>query len=287
MNRSRGLTSSGASSRANATSTRSKRPSSPLYDSTVRRQRRRQRRRLVHRHEAHPQTALGEAARQVELRDVAAEEVLQVDRRDQQVDPLEGASGRRSAPAAGLSARVRVGLGGSIERPCGQRAARGQAGAEAQAPAGAPLRPARSVTACRQTIPAAAAALHAERLVSPGEGPARRSRSQAMASAERSPARPGARRGASLRSSAHRSAARGSWRTARSCRRPRSRWPASGRRSSSGPRDPPTGARRRRPEAPRWRARVPARPRGAGRSRRGGGRRSAILPVASATQATQ
>ena len=80
--------------------------------------------------------ALGKPAREVELGDVAAEQVLQVDRRDQQVDPRAGRR-RRPPSAAARSCRDRsrrvgrraVGpAAGSASAAAGRRAASGAAG---------------------------------------------------------------------------------------------------------------------------------------------------------------
>ena len=88
-NRSFGLIATGASrSRANATSTLSKRPSSPRRPRPASRQSAGSERGRVDGHDPDPQALLGEPASEVELGDVAAEEVPEVDRRQQQVDPL-------------------------------------------------------------------------------------------------------------------------------------------------------------------------------------------------------
>ncbi len=78
-------------------------------------------------HDPHPLAPLGERRGEVELADVAAEEVLEIDRRDQQVDPLRrpprgrrarAARSCRRSPGPG-SASVAPALGGPGSRSDG------------------------------------------------------------------------------------------------------------------------------------------------------------------------
>ena len=91
------LTSTPADSRPNATSTRVEQAVQAAVGLDVAPPRPRQRPGRVDGDDPHPQPARREPARQVELRDVAAEQVAQVDRRDEQVHAPRRAVGDRQA----------------------------------------------------------------------------------------------------------------------------------------------------------------------------------------------
>ena len=110
----------------------------------------RQRRHRVDGDDPHPQPALGQAAGEVELRDVAAEEVLEVDRRDEQVDPLGRVVADRQLERRDLLGDdPRRALGAAPARARGQ--ARGGQRVEAQQPAAGARRPSRRPRGARRT----------------------------------------------------------------------------------------------------------------------------------------
>ena len=96
--------------------------------------RRRQRPDGVHGQDAHAQSAVGQAARKVQLADVATEEVVEVDRRDEQVDPLRRVVAQREIERRELLVdHPQRGRLGSLA-PRLERESRRWAGVEAQPP---------------------------------------------------------------------------------------------------------------------------------------------------------
>ncbi len=97
------LTSTPCDSRPNTTSTWSNRPSSPLYDSSVRAPEAGSDADGVDGDDPDARAPLGEPPGQVQLGDVAAEEVLEIDRRDEEVD-RDGASSRTASSSGAILA---------------------------------------------------------------------------------------------------------------------------------------------------------------------------------------
>ena len=228
-------------------------------------------------HHPHPQPALGQAAGEVELGDVAAEEVREVDRRDQQVDArrrvvahARGAAARpsrrsRAAPARrGRGARARVERGRRY-RVEPQAALRGVARRQRQQPS-----PERARAPASTRPPSVSRPLPAQ-LPEPAHGQRRDRRERAVGAQE-------ARRACAAGggASARRRAARARCRTGTTGRRRRSSACATAGSARAGRAASPAAARSSRSivasRARAWRRR-------AARSRRAAGPRSGSHPA--------
>ena len=144
-----------------------------------------QRRGVVHGDQAEPKAAIGEPARQVELRNAAAEGVLEVDGGHEQVDPLWRIGAdvelERLHP---LGQGPRAGVG----RDCGSAGLPGASGTLALPPnrPGGSSRRAISPRACRHAMPRSSTPSTPIVSFRPARLLARRSQSQAIAHGERS-----------------------------------------------------------------------------------------------------
>ena len=147
----------------------------------------RQRRHRVDGDDAHAQPALGQAPSEVELRDVAAEEVLEVDRRDEHVDARAARRRGRRARAGRSSRRSRGRAAGAAAARPRRRGGRRHR-VEPQRPARSPGRRSRRARGARRTRRRVSTPRRASPVVGRRCSRAPRAQRRATAASERSAA---------------------------------------------------------------------------------------------------